>query len=853
MAAFLTLAAGSAFAETIVGGHVADVPFQLAPREAPLGSCALFNLTTTLDTTAPAASPAYTPITGTQTGRLLRNGTSASCATPKSNPGLNDTTVVRQFDRYRFTPTANGCVTVALTQTTTTLFVYAVSSFNPATPDSGYLADPGASSPTSTFSLNATAGVPIDIVVHEVNANGGIGASYTLDVSTDAPCGAGDADLAVVLTDTPDPVAAGTNITYTAALTNTGPGDATDASLSLPIPAGTAFVSASADGGGTCTNISPITCTWAGATANAAVRTATIVVNVPANAVNGSLINAAVTATSGTPDPDPADNTSTTGTAVITAADLSLTVVDAPDPVNAGTQLTYTATIANGGPSDAQNARFSFDIPVGTTFVSATPAGGGCAGTTTVTCTWAGATAPGVSRSASIVVAVPANAADGSLLDASASATSDTSDPAAGNNVANITTTVVAAADLSLTLTDTPDPVIAGNQLTYTATLSNAGPSDAQDATITLPLPAGTSPFSAGASAGGTCTSGNPSVCTWAGATAPGATRTATFVVTVNSGQVADLSATATAASSTTDPVPGNNAATATTVVQVQADLAITLTDAPDPVIAGTQLTYTATVSNAGPSDATAVVVNLPTPAGTSFVSGTVSGGGSCAAGISCTISGSMVPGSSRTLTITVLVAASVLEGTVINATATVTAGSPDPNGGNNSASTTTNVITRADLAVSLTSSVPQVLINVPVTFTAVGSNNGPSDAQNVSVTVTLTPDFRYSGHTATGASCTTPQIGNTGAIVCTWAGATAPGATRTLTVVAYSNVEGNTAVNANTTSTTTDPVPGNNNASLSVVVGYPFNEIPTLSQYGLVLLGLLLGLMGFVAVRRQG
>jgi uncharacterized repeat protein (TIGR01451 family) len=470
-----------------------------------------------------------------------------------------------------------------------------------------------------------------------------------------------------------------------------------------------------------------------------------------------------------------------------------------------------------------------------------------------VTCTWAGATAPGVSRSASIVVAVPANAADGSLLDAAASATSDTSDPAAGNNNANATTTVVAQADLSLTLTDAPDPVIAGNQLTYTATLSNAGPSDAQDATISLPLPAGTSPFSAGASAGGTCTSGNPSVCTWAGATAPGVTRTATFVVTVNSSQTADLSATATASSSTTDPVPGNNAATATTVVQVQADLSITLTDAPDPVIAGTQLTYTATVSNAGPSDATAVVVNLPTPAGTSFVSGTVSGGGSCAAGISCTINGSMVPGSSRTLTITVLVAASVLEGTVINATATVTAGSPDPNGGNNSASTTTSVITRADLAVSLTSSVPQVLINVPVTFTAVSSNNGPSDAQNVSVTVTLTPDFRYSGHTATGASCTTPQIGNTGAIVCTWAGATAPGATRTLTVVAYSNVEGNTAVNANTTSTTTDPVPGNNNASLSVVVGYPFNEIPTLSQYGLVLLGLLLGLLGFVAVRRQG
>ncbi|MBK8068623.1 MAG: IPTL-CTERM sorting domain-containing protein [Rhodanobacteraceae bacterium] len=196
--------------------------------------------------------------------------------------------------------------------------------------------------------------------------------------------------------------------------------------------------------------------------------------------------------------------------------------------------------------------------------------------------------------------------------------------------------------------------------------------------------------------------------------------------------------------------------------------------------------------------------------------------------------------------------APAVLDSTVIDATATVSAGSPDPNGANNSASTTTTVVAVADLVIGLTSSAAQVLINVPVTFTATSINNGPSDAQDVSVTITLTPDFRYSSHTAAGASCTTPQVGNTGAIVCTWAGATAPGVTRTLTVVAFSNNEGNTAVNASTASPTTDPVADNNLGSLSVVVGYPFNEIPTLSQYGLVLLGLLMGLIGFVAVRRQ-
>jgi uncharacterized repeat protein (TIGR01451 family) len=329
--------------------------------------------------------------------------------------------------------------------------------------------------------------------------------------------------------------------------------------------------------------------------------------------------------------------------------------------------------------------------------------------------------------------------------------------------------------------------------------------------------------------------------------------RTATIVVLVSSGQTAGLSATATAASSTNDPNPANNSATATTVVEVRADLSVTLTDAPDPVIAGTQLTYTAVITNAGPSDATGVVLTMPTPANTSFVSGSVTGGGSCAGNpVVCTVTGSMLPATSRTVSILMLVAASAPEGSTISATVTVTATSPDPDLSNNSASTTTTVITRADLVIGLTASTTQTLINVPVTFTATSLNQGPSDAPNVSITLTLTPDFRYSSFVATGATCTIPQVGTTGAIVCTWAGATAPGVTRTLTVVAFSNVEGPTAVNASTTSNTIDPVANNNISSVTVQVGYLVEGIPTLSSYGLILLGLMFGLIGFVAVRRQ-
>ncbi len=67
------------------------------------------------------------------------------------------------------------------------------------------------------------------------------------------------------------------------------------------------------------------------------------------------------------------------GTAILTTAteaDLSVTKTDSPDPVIAGTNLTYTLNFASSGPSDAQNVSITDAVPTGTTFVSASaPAG----------------------------------------------------------------------------------------------------------------------------------------------------------------------------------------------------------------------------------------------------------------------------------------------------------------------------------------------------------------------------------------------------------------------------------------------------------------------------------------------
>ena len=91
--------------------------------------------------------------------------------------------------------------------------------------------------------------------------------------------------------------------------------------------------------------------------------------------------------------------------------------------------------------------------------------------------------------------------------------------------------------------------------------------------------------------------------------------QSAGFLLTVNVNW-ASLSGrsqqSASAASTEPDADPSNNSSTATTTV-AGADLAITKTDSPSLVVgAGNNLTYTLTVSNAGPLNASSVALSIP-------------------------------------------------------------------------------------------------------------------------------------------------------------------------------------------------------------------------------------------------
>src|SRR5262249_39092883 len=92
-----------------------------------------------------------------------------------------------------------------------------------------------------------------------------------------------------------------------------------------------------------------------------------------------------------------------------------------------------------------------------------------------------------------------------------------------------------------------------------------------------------------------------------------------------DSSTITDTATASTTDSNTVDSTSSNNSQTATTTVITQADVAITsLTDTPDPVTAGNNLTYTINFANNGPSDASTVTVSDALPANTTLVSAAV-------------------------------------------------------------------------------------------------------------------------------------------------------------------------------------------------------------------------------------
>ncbi len=257
------------------------------------------------------------------------------------------------------------------------------------------------------------------------------------------------------------------------------------------------------------------------------------------------------------------------------------------------------------------------------------------------------------------------------------------------------------------------------------------------------------------------------------------------------------------------------------------ADVSVTKAVGAAPVAGGTG-NWTLTVRNAGPNPATGPFtvtdqLTNPLPSGIGSVTATGTGW-SCgtAAPVSCqrTVAGdTLASGASfPVITLGYSVAASVLDGSTVSSTATVSARTQDPNPANSVTGTAT-VRAAADLAISNTLASPQLVAGAPASYTLAISNLGPSYAAGpITVTDPLPAGASFVSASGTGWSCDPIPAGAVGASLhCTLPGPVAVGAVPpalSVTVGIPSGQTGPVSHTATVSSPTTDPSPAGNAAT---------------------------------------
>ncbi|HEX9756173.1 MAG TPA: hypothetical protein VGB26_00060 [Nitrospiria bacterium] len=251
------------------------------------------------------------------------------------------------------------------------------------------------------------------------------------------------------------------------------------------------------------------------------------------------------------------------------------------------------------------------------------------------------------------------------------------------------------------------------------------------------------------------------------------------------------------------------------TFTSVSSDLSITKTDSSDPVVVGGNVTYSVTVTNNGPDNATGVVVTDTLDPSVTYVSATPSQGTCSEAGgtVTCNL-GSIANGANATISIVVT---TTMTGTIGNA-ASVSGNETDPDESNNTTPVvqTTVVSQSVDLSITKTDNpYDPVDVGLDITYTVTVTNNGPGGATGVTVTDTLDPNVNYVSATPSQGSC----VEGGGVVTCSL-GALANGANATITIVVSTTVAGIVGNTADVAGNESDSDLSNNSATENTNVG---------------------------------
>ncbi len=690
------------------------------------------------------------------------------------------------------------------------------------------------SSSIATVSLSNTATISAPSGITDPNP----GNNSATDLDSVIPA----ADLSIAKTHSPTSPVPGQSMTYTITVTNLGPSAVTGATVADTLPAvitGAAWTCAASTGASCPASGNGNISTSAVNLPSGGTATFTVTGTLSASATGTVTNTATVAAPTGTTDPTPANNSATDNSTPAPQADLSIAKTHSPATLVPGQSMTYTITVTNLGPSAVTGATVADTLPAvisGAAWTCAASTGASCpAGASGNISTSAVNLPPGGTATFTVTGTLSASATGTVTNTATVAAPSGTTDPTPANNSATDNGSPSPQADLSIAKTHSPTTPVPGQSMTYTITVTNAGPSAVTGATVADALPAvitGAS-WTCAASTGASCpASGSGNIATSAVNLPSGGTATFTVTGTLSASATGTVTNTATVAAptGTTDPTPANNSATDNSTPAPQADLSIAKTHSPAALVPGQSMTYTITVTNAGPSAVTGATVADTLPAvitGASWTCAAAGSGASCPAAGSGNIATSAVnlpPGGTAVFTVTGTLSASAT-GTVTN-TATVAApsGTTDPTPANNSATDSTTIGPQADLSITKTHSPAVLTPGQSIGYTITVTNAGPSAVTGATVADTLPAVITGASWTCaaagSGASCPAGGSGN----IATSAVNLPSGGTATFTVTGTLSASATGTVTNTATvavpSGTADPTPANNTATDSTAIG---------------------------------
>lgn len=281
---------------------------------------------------------------------------------------------------------------------------------------------------------------------------------------------------------------------------------------------------------------------------------------------------------------------------------------------------------------------------------------------------------------------------------------------------------------LNVAKTAGPDPVVTGNNLTYTITYSNTGSAPATSVLVTDTTPANTTFVSASPAPLTAPAVGAAGTVTWAvGDLAVGASGSVTLVVNVDPALTVGTALNNIEYSIACDQNPSTPGVPVQTATIGSSALSLAASESPDPVTPGSLLTYTLTVSNPGTASADNVVVQeaydgnvvfdhaIPAPDAGTDNTWTLA---------------TLAPGTQRTLTVVVRVASGLQDGTLL----CNVAGADDSAGDRASAAVQTTVQNSLSLAIDESSTPNPVGPGALVVYHLNYTNSGTADLHNVRV-----------------------------------------------------------------------------------------------------------------------